>query len=893
MTSTSSSPLVALLADPLFQQLAPFAVLFLFPIAILFAARVAANAASSFSTSLPMLLDTLGHALPWNWYGSQHSTDPKKLKKKHVRSRADQLDARNGKGKASSGVDDGYYPGLVNVSGTYCFMNSTLQALASLAYLYPYLSTVQKKAEELDVPTVVIDALLETLTDLNTPRSAYAALRPMNIINALSTSSPSKHISLFASREHQDAQELFQLVSECIKDEAEAVVKEAARDRGLSGLGLALASSDSASVLSAENGPGDREESLVKSPFDGLTANRRSCVECGYTEAVMHFSFDSWQLAVPRFVASCHLEDCLAEYTKLELLTDCICRKCSLIATHAKLVQEAEKLSASLDAPSLATASSSQTSPTSPPTKKSRRSSSSASLNPFLNASQLQNIPVTSRRKRLKDVKRLEARVKSALDEGRVEEEIKGVKMERVVSRASTKQAMIARPPPVLALHINRSHYGMYASKNNVRIVFPEVLDLTPYTTSGSLSLLPSAPISSPPSPSAYSNQSFDFPTPPSSSPQAESSSRPSRPPQSSTNGRTTPTQARYKPTHRTLYRLSAVVCHYGAHAFGHYVSFRRKPFPGDGKGERKGLGLRKPALLCPLGCECRDCAVYGCIRDAPFSMPPSPGGSLSSPEPEPEATPSPAKSNASDGDWEDVDPSEGMEDAEDEAALYEEEPLRRPPRGSGRGWLRISDDAVRECGIETVLAEGSGAFMLYYERVVVPRPRARPVGRRSRGNGMKMWTGTQATAEPEEGTGRESEETLKPRLSVDGKGEPLPGLRPPNGNGNGEGNGSTVIGPSPNGSVAELMTSVGNASLAKRQSVSALDRRRGSSIRSGSTASSMGFVGARVVRSVGLGRRSTSASAASEQSASTGSVYTLASQGGVSVKTESDARLS
>ena len=35
-----------------------------------------------------------------------------------------------------------------------------------------------------------------------------------------------------------------------------------------------------------------------------------------------------------------------------------------------------------------------------------------------------------------------------------------------------------------------------------------------------------------------------------------------------------------------------------------------------------------------------------------------------------------------------------------------------------GRGWLRASDDAVREVGIEAVLQEGSGAFMLYYERV-------------------------------------------------------------------------------------------------------------------------------------------------------------------------------
>ena len=43
---------------------------------------------------------------------------------------------------------------------------------------------------------------------------------------------------------------------------------------------------------------------ITKSVFDGLTANRRSCVKCGYTEAVMHFGFDNWQLAVPRLAVS-------------------------------------------------------------------------------------------------------------------------------------------------------------------------------------------------------------------------------------------------------------------------------------------------------------------------------------------------------------------------------------------------------------------------------------------------------------------------------------------------------------------------------------------------------------------------------------------------------------
>jgi ubiquitin carboxyl-terminal hydrolase 1 len=107
----------------------------------------------------------------------------------------------------------------------------------------------------------------------------------VEIIAALTKHSERKENTLFASREHQDAQELFQLVSECIKNEAVAVEKEGQRDRGFGGLA-------STSAVTKTD--------LSRSVFDGLTANRRSCVECGYTEAVMHFGFDNWQLAVPR-----------------------------------------------------------------------------------------------------------------------------------------------------------------------------------------------------------------------------------------------------------------------------------------------------------------------------------------------------------------------------------------------------------------------------------------------------------------------------------------------------------------------------------------------------------------------------------------------------------------
>lgn len=158
----------------------------------------------------------------------------------------------------------------------------------------------------------------------------------------------------------------------------------------------------------------------------------------------------------------------------------------------------------------------------------------------------------------------------------------------------------------MLALHLNRSvHFGAYASKNSVRVHFAEVLDLTPFTTSGMLSTSPSIPISSHmPSATAAAASLVHLTT--------KAQNPTTQPP-------------------RVLYRLAAVVCHYGQHSFGHYVCFRRKP---------RGVGRVVP------------------------------------PRPD------------------------------------------EPPVAPGRGWLRASDDAVREVGIETVLQEGSGAFMLYYERV-------------------------------------------------------------------------------------------------------------------------------------------------------------------------------
>ncbi|KAI3611686.1 hypothetical protein WG66_007653 [Moniliophthora roreri] len=717
--------LVQILRSSLFQQLFPFFVLFIVPFTVIFLVK-SAPSPKSLLYFIVMVLESLGLVLPWNWgHGSGSTTSVTHPEKRRSKKKAS---------KASEGVElsiyghgEGYYPGLVNISGTYCFMNSTVQALSSLSYLQPHLDAIHEKAELLDVPTPVIDTLRDLLHRLNTSHSRPSSIRPIDLITVLSSRSGLN--SLINSREHQDAQELFQLLSECIKSEITAIDKEQARDRGLGGLAQAM----------------EHNKEVGKSVFDGLTAHRRSCVVCGYTEAVMHFPFDNWQLAVPRMASTCLLEDCLSDYTRLEVLKDCICRKCSLNATHRRLIGELETLS------------------------------------------QVQN-PTPSKKKRLKEVRKMEAKVRAALEQGRIEDELEGVRMEKVFSAMSTKQAMIARPPPVLALHINRSmHFTHYASKNNIRILFPEILDLTPFTTSGNLSIVPTSSMSTPSPPPQRSSFS--------PSPSVSAGSTRSR------SG--TPTLESQKDAlSRTIYRLSAVVCHYGAHSFGHYVCFRRKPKSGVSESER----WKPPKLVVET------------------------------------VLPDPSAVDGPDGSEESA---EGFEDY-----VWEDSDPETVP-GSGRGWLRVSDDSVTECGIESVLQEGSGAFMLYYERAIISRPPSSmttnsiptngsarhespyPISNGLKGGYQGIGVGV--------GTPLDSEETLKPETMTTVSSIHL--------------NGSASVG--------SLISSVesGNEKVPLSLSLRAASWNGGSF--GGSTSGSPPVMGARIVRNVAAGRRKRSLSAA------------------------------
>jgi len=167
-------------------------------------------------------------------------------------------------------------------------------------------------------------------------------------------------------------------------------------------------------------------------------------------------------------------------------------------------------------------------------------------------------------------------------------------------------------------------------------VTFPEILDVTPFTTGAALSTVPQSPISKP---------------------------VPAIPPRSST-----PTPSVYA-VPRILYRLTSVVCHYGGHSFGHYVAYRRKPRDPFLRTTR----WDPPKLQCPYGCECDRCQEFGPVRDPSLF-----------------------------GDYTGL--RKGKEHAQE---------------SKDQGWLRVSDETVKEVGIDTVLGEKTGSFMLYYEKVL------------------------------------------------------------------------------------------------------------------------------------------------------------------------------
>lgn len=174
-------------------------------------------------------------------------------------------------------------------------------------------------------------------------------------------------------------------------------------------------------------------------------------------------------------------------------MQDASCRRCSFIATIETLEQEIARLK-----------------------KKSKKTNQKKHL-----------APLQAKKSRMEHLLKMR-RIDDDDEEGSQEECVR-------MSCLSSKQVMLAKPSKVLCLHVSRSAYlstGM-VYKNQCRLLFPEYLDIGPYTTDGADINVerPQESMSSP------SDQSYD----------------------------------------RRIYKLMSVVVHYGSHSYGHFVAYKRR----------------------------------------------------------------------------------------------------------------------------------------------------------------------------------------------------------------------------------------------------------------------------------------------------------------------------
>lgn len=379
-----------------------------------------------------------------------------------------------------------YYAGLVNPN-IYCFFNSVVQSLGSVHHLAMYLDEVVNMSDRWDVDTPVSDTLRSMLVALNTPQAKSQALVPRDLQRAL-RSVPQSHglYSLVSAQQQQDAHELAVLLIHALDAELGRIQHTRAKRLQEGSQGLAALVGPSHVQRGLPRTRLGQHGDHVTNIFHGTMAQRTACAECGYMEAVRFFAMSELDLVVPP--TSSTLEQCLAAWTQLEQI-DWTCHGCTLRATQQRVVAEKARCDAL------------------PPSKRT--------------AKQRQTLDA--------QLAQIRAALQGAWHEADMDPTIPWT---RAQSSCATKQVMLASPPPVLVIHLNRSSFSLGAfgaSKNHARVHFPDRLNVAPFMVGSTLSAAAIRPLSTPD---------------------------------------TTP----------VWYQLVAVVTHYGSHNYGHYVCFRKRP---------------------------------------------------------------------------------------------------------------------------------------------------------------------------------------------------------------------------------------------------------------------------------------------------------------------------
>lgn len=374
-----------------------------------------------------------------------------------------------------------------------CFQNSILQGLASLKHLPSYLATLNTLTpaqSNTDEDATTAAALRAFIAKLNDASNNGKTLFTPGILKNMSTI------------QQQDAQEYFSRLLDQVDKDIEKGAKAACKPPGLD---ADLARDDSvASQHSDDSGyqslpmlsKAGSELMTIRNPLEGLSAQRVACTACGYSEGLSMIPFNCLTLNFDVGVGDYDVYRLLDNYVQLEFIQSVDCVKCTLLEYRRGLEQMAKA------------------------------------------------IPAAAARLQV---------VEQMLEEDEFDEEaFKKLKIPdaKKVSSTKTKQVAIARPPPSLVIHMNRSVFdpATFSSYKNLAAVrFPSLLDIGAWCIGSSEGVDAHA-----------ENDREHWVLDPTAS-MVAGDAQPSK-------------------ISGPIYELRAVVTHYGRHENGHYVCYRKHP---------------------------------------------------------------------------------------------------------------------------------------------------------------------------------------------------------------------------------------------------------------------------------------------------------------------------
>lgn len=420
----------------------------------------------------------------------------------------------------SGGISTKGPPGLGNWDHS-CYQNSVIQGLASLETLREYLSgpgtsggtTADEEGKER--PTTV--ALKKLLGELNDPKSMGKTLWTSGALKSMS------------SWQQQDAQEYFSKLVDGLEVDLERLKSREARREGLE---LLCASDCEDNYIDGDSAPPDQRTTHVanelqaikeKLPLEGLLAQRVGCQQCGYVEGLSLVPFNC--LTVPLGNQQAYdVRECLDEYTALEPINGVECNRCTILQANTRIERMVSQM------------------------VQGNHHDDNDAFNPQRKALQeecLEKLDIL--RRTLDNADYTDTVLKRCQ-----------IPANQYVSTTKSRQAVIARAPKALVVHVNRSVFDERTgqqSKNHAAVNFPFRLDLGRWCL-GHQHL------------EGVGYESYEsWNTDPKTSMLPKEDS-----------GRGLDHDSSGRIMSNVEFELRAIVTHYGRHENGHYICYRKSP---------------------------------------------------------------------------------------------------------------------------------------------------------------------------------------------------------------------------------------------------------------------------------------------------------------------------